>query len=135
MLFRPGTANTAKQLLQNSLMKSMNSHRCHARPLLCFKTKICSKSNDTFVWMGSDKFYKLKDIDYVHMTAMANKVKVKKYQSDDVQLEVPWKSVGVFIMGELNRHRVEIDLHQVRGKAVVLEGNVIASYPMEWLVK
>ncbi len=136
MLYRPGSMNTAKQVLVNSLLKEYNYHVCHDRRRLDFRCRSTLRTDDTLIWLNNDGFFRLNQIEPTHgKEALGNRLNVNPYSTDDIGLHLPWKHVGVFKVGKVSPRSSAIDLMDVRGKAVMLVGDVIASYPRKWMVK
>ncbi len=137
MLYEKGTINVPKQIIKNFLLGANARHRCASTPFrLTFKTNETMRSNDTLCWLGGDRFYRVTAL-AGDGTATAYKLQTRPFSTEDVNLPLPWRMVGVAYEGRENQTQREetIELREALGKGVRLPGNIVAAYSSKWIVK
>ena len=110
----PGTPSPLKQAFQKVLLKRTLSHCCEIP--ITYSNKETALQNDTliYVWKFNEhNMYKIVDI--IDDVLICHKIIKSQCSFEDADL--PWKTVGVFELIEINyTEYIEIDKNEVSGK-------------------
>lgn len=121
------------QIFGNRMLRDKLEHRC--RPLrLHFRTSSPRRTDDTWAVID-DEIYKVDEISASTGAARGRLVELRPLKTDDVDLDLPWGLVGVYVKGRLQSHARHIDLTRATGKAILLSNKFLIVYHREWFVK
>ena len=119
----PGTPSPLKQAFKKVLLKRVLAHCCDIP--ITYSNKETGLQNDTliYVWkFNKHNLYKIVDI--LDDDLICHPIVTCECSFDDVDL--PWKTVGVFEFVEINYTEfVEIDKHEISGKAILVNDLII----------
>ena len=126
--FVPGTVSPLKQIFKKLLLKRALSNHCCEIPIHYSDHETCL-TNDTliYVWQyNCHNMYKIVEISE-NGDLICNKIRKSEYEFDDFAL--PWKTVGLFELNEIDEtSHVVIERKNVSGK-VVLVNNLLITCP------
>ena len=126
--FVPGTVSPLKQIFQKVLLKRALSSHCCEIPIH-YSDHETSLENDTliYIWQSNrHDMYKIVEL-LEDGDLLCHKIEKMEYEFDDVAL--PWKTVGLFELVEINEtEHVIIDRQNVSGK-VIQVNNLLITCP------
>ena len=132
-LFQPGTPSSLKQILKNSIMKrSVEYHTCQKS--IFYGPEKNNAENNHLIYTFSEneyQFYKIINIDGDIFTC---NIQGKFPFKSDLNPTFNWNNVGVFKLGPISNALKCINVHEVRGK-VILVDNLLVTCPINVLIE
>jgi len=130
-LYKGGTNNTPKQILETFLMHQVDKHRCAFRRSPKINIKKTLKRNDSIVMTGNDFFQVYAISDDI---LSCHPIKIESLDTSFLGINLPWDKVGVFHFKQVDDTiKINISKKDVTGKGIKILDKFLTSCPNEWV--
>lgn len=129
-----GSISPAKQMISNCLLGDNRTHFCLNKKEFIYDTKDTEKKNDTLIFTADKKFWKIERICENSRMFVCREMETSKFDTSDVQVDLPWDLVEVRKSEGLSNKPKKIRSSEVIGKAIE-QDTIIASIRKEWFLR
>ncbi len=134
--FYPGSINIGSQGIKNTLLQHLHEHQCPEKRSLRLTNHTTRRTDDSLVFTGNNRYYRILE-NLGGGRYKAARVNPRQFTHAHIRLpfQLPWNLVGVRKYYGMRANKEEISRKDIKGKLVLMPGNLLVEYPSTWLLR